>query len=953
MKAARPNLSRCERAHATLPPLANRWLRASIALVAFSFMSLPAHAQCLQWRGQGGHSGLNGIVRASAVYDDGTGPALFVGGEFTTAGGLVASGVAKWDGERWSALGDGIPLSSLGYDLETFTVGAMLVHDDGSGPSLFVGGNFKTAGGVVCNHIAKWNGLHWAPLGTGLSNVSPEFGVRALAIHDDGSGPALFVGGAFDGAGDTSARNLAKWDGSAWTAIGTSAVFQSSYHHYVGALHSFDDGSGSALFLGGGFDPNDGTGIRRVAKWNGSSFVSVGGGLGFKVNVLAVFDAGTGSGPQLYAGGSIYSSSNDVRLARLVGGSWLDAYVASSSGAYVADLIVHDAGDGDALYVAGSSVQRFDGTALSVVPNAPGSVLSLAEFGGKLYLGGRFDGPVRSFIVRRNGAVFEDLEIGSGLDAPVRALASHDDGSGRALYVGGEFTGVRNLDLSRIGRLRGSQWSAVGTGFNAAVLALHEYDDGLGGGARLFAGGSFTQADGTTAVGIAAWDGTQWSSVGGGLGVGATVKCMATYDDGTGPALYVAGVFATASDVPARNIARWNGVAWTSVGPGLGTAQSRVNALHVHDDGQGGGPQLYAGGQLTTSGSGGGAAGLLARWNGAQWSAVGSSTLECMNLVAVQCPEQINALATFDDGTGPALYIGGLFTNVGFLLARNVAKWNGVAWSPANVLVCGNCFDNYPLCEEPVMAMHIVDDGTGMAPRLFAGGTFCPGGLLQRSGQIWDDSDGTDGFVYAMAMHDDGTDGVPDLYIGGDFTRVGGCAAGFLAQRVSCAPTPGTPFCFGDGSLATACPCALPSFVPNPSGSPSGGCANRWSRVGARLYAIGETTLDSVSLHGDALPPAAFAQFLKSDAVNSAGIPFSDGVQCVDGNIVRFGSQNAVNGRVRYPTDGALPVSVVSGTPSGSAFTAHYQIVYRDPDVLPGFCTPGALNLSNAYTIVW
>lgn len=50
-------------------------------------------------------NGLNGTVRALLAFDDGSGPALFVGGDFTTAGGIPANHIAKWDGDHWSALG--------------------------------------------------------------------------------------------------------------------------------------------------------------------------------------------------------------------------------------------------------------------------------------------------------------------------------------------------------------------------------------------------------------------------------------------------------------------------------------------------------------------------------------------------------------------------------------------------------------------------------------------------------------------------------------------------------------------------------------------------------------------------------------------------------------------------------------------------------------------------------
>jgi hypothetical protein len=51
--------------------------------------------------------GLSNNVRDMVVYDDGSGPALYVGGGFGIAGSVVAHGIAKWDGTAWSALGSG------------------------------------------------------------------------------------------------------------------------------------------------------------------------------------------------------------------------------------------------------------------------------------------------------------------------------------------------------------------------------------------------------------------------------------------------------------------------------------------------------------------------------------------------------------------------------------------------------------------------------------------------------------------------------------------------------------------------------------------------------------------------------------------------------------------------------------------------------------------------------
>src|SRR5262249_19672618 len=147
-------------------------------------------------------SGMNDLVYALTVYDDGSGPALYAGGRFTTAGGVPANFIAKWDGTSWSALGSGIG--------GTFpSVPAPAVYDDGGGPALVAGGAFTTAGGVPANRIANWDGTSWSALGSGMNDL-----VLALTVYDDGGGPALYDGGAFATAGEVGVNFIAKWDGT-------------------------------------------------------------------------------------------------------------------------------------------------------------------------------------------------------------------------------------------------------------------------------------------------------------------------------------------------------------------------------------------------------------------------------------------------------------------------------------------------------------------------------------------------------------------------------------------------------------------------------------------------------------------------------------------------------------------------------------------------------------------
>ena len=47
-----------------------------------------------------------------------------------------------------------------------------------SGSDLYAGGGFTTAGGIAANYIAKWNGSSWSALGSGMNGDC----VYALAV---------------------------------------------------------------------------------------------------------------------------------------------------------------------------------------------------------------------------------------------------------------------------------------------------------------------------------------------------------------------------------------------------------------------------------------------------------------------------------------------------------------------------------------------------------------------------------------------------------------------------------------------------------------------------------------------------------------------------------------------------------------------------------------------------
>ena len=725
-------------------------------------------------------AGLDATVYSFAVYDDGGGSALYVGGVFTVAGGVAANRIAKWNGTTWSALGS--PTNGVGGGAFVY---ALAVYDDGSGSALYAGGDFTTAGGVAASRIAKWNGTTWSALGSPTNGVNAE--VRALAVYDDGSGPALFVAGSFTTAGGATANRIAKWKGGSWSAVGSPT---NGFELEAYALVVHNDGGGAALYAGGAFTTAGGVSANRIAKWNGAIWSPLGSGATSSVRALAVFN--DGGGAALYAGGEFTSiggvSAN--RIAKWNGAAWSVLGSATNGvNSAVRALAVFDDGGGAALFVggdftlaAGASANRmakWTGTSWSALgspTNGVGSnVRALAVYGGggtALYAGGDLlsaGSGAANRIAKWNGASWSPLGLGQAMGADVRALAVYDDGSGPALYAGGDFTSAGSVVANRIARWNGTTWSALGSptnGINNQVSALAVYDDGSG--PALYAGGFFSNAGGVTASGIAKWNGTSWSALGSPTeGVNGAVNALAVYDDGSGPALYAGGDFSSAGGVAANRVAKWNGTSWSALG--VGVSGGFVYALAAYDDG--GGSKLYVGGGFTSAG--GASADFIAKWNGATWSTVGG---------AFALNGAVRALATYDDGGGLDLYVGGFFSV--FNGAQYIARWNGTAWSTVGT----NNGMNWN-----VVALAVGDFGSG--PALYAGGYFTTAGsvaanrIAKWDGTSWSvlgsPTNGTNNFVFALATYDDGTG--PALYAGGLFTFAGGSGSSRIAKwQCSC-----------------------------------------------------------------------------------------------------------------------------------------------------------------------
>jgi len=336
----------------------------------------------------------------------------------------------------------------------------------------------------------------------------------------------------------------------------------------------------------------------------------------------------------------------------------------------------------------------------------------------------------------------------------VNALVSFDDGSGPALYAGGIFTWAGGNPIGgNIAKWDGSQWSNVflGTDPNGRISDMLTWDDGTG--EAIYVSGVFSFVGGIIpAKGVAKWNGSQWSVVGPNNDQSFDGGDMVIFDDGNGEKLYVIATVIDQGNNFTRGTYRLDGNAWTQVGQSF---LRGAISLVVYDDGTG--EKLYSTSQFLTGDPAPIEEPIRVLDNG-QWVPFGTATMS----------GSINALYVWDDGTGAALYASGPFWNVDNLITPDftgLGKWDGTSWKPV-----GGGFDPGFGHTRSFMAW---DDGNGEA--LYISGAY---GTLKWNGTAFEETFGPGmsinpfsvGAPSVMLPYDDGNgDG---LFFAGDFESV-------------------------------------------------------------------------------------------------------------------------------------------------------------------------------------
>ena len=460
---------------------------------------------------------VNSYVHSLAISSNGS--TLYIGGQFTTIGGVARNRVAAINTSDGSVTSFNPGVSGAQQIVYKIT----LSNDDST---LYIGGSFNLAGGQGRGNIAAIN----TSTGT-VTSFNPGAGggaVYELLLSPDNS--TLYVGGDFTAIGGQARTGIAAVN----TANGIVATFNPNFTKTLSGTSNQNISitslglAGSILYVGGDF-----THLGDLEKIH-----------------IATFDITTGNptawGIKTLDSPTDFAFNSDGSVIYISG-----SYASIGTGVGIRNGVVKIDKDGNL-------DEAFNIGTISAVMQNPDSIetLILSHDGQTLYFGGNFtsiNGIARNNIAAVNANSGTLTSFNPGVSSGPIALAISSDDS--ILYLGGSFTTIGGQTRNRLAAVNTSDGSV--TSFNpdanSTVRSMLLTQDN----SKIYVGGNFTIIGGQTRNRLAALntsDGTA-TSFDPNVSSGSVVDLDLTIDESV---LYFGGSFSSVGGVARDSIAAVN-----------------------------------------------------------------------------------------------------------------------------------------------------------------------------------------------------------------------------------------------------------------------------------------------------------------------------------------------------------------------------------------------------------
>ena len=279
--------------------------------------------------------------------------------------------------------------------------------------------------------------------------------------------------------------------------------------------------------------------------------------------------------------------------------------------------------------------------------------VSASDSNGDVYIGGGYEDTSQyinqSLVMTYDG---QNWGVKAYLDYPAMDIAFYKGD----IYIGGDFGVVNNSSMPFLARYNGETWEGLGDNLNESVSALKVIDD------TLYVGGFFSATDSFPYSYVAKYDGAHWYGIPDNPFLDTNysapwIKCFARYQGN----LYIGGNFVSAHGA---DLTMYSNGSWHQPGQGITGFDARIEVMEVYQG------DLYAAGVINQNE--GNAGNYIQKWNGENWSQVGSLLYNDPAYIA----GHIRSMMEYNN----ALYIEGKFEYAGNTQVNDLARWDGTKW---------------------------------------------------------------------------------------------------------------------------------------------------------------------------------------------------------------------------------------------------------------------------------